>query len=87
MTIENVVSIYGKSLGKNLVVRRRLESNSSFKVYKTLTIELYEIIHKQPSLITSFQTSEKATENQMKSFIEKSEKEFLTKVFTAYGDK
>ncbi len=71
LTFNEVINTIGKAVGKNLVVRKTMETHSTMKIIKTFTGELYEITKSKGELIERFTKTDKVSTTSLESFQKK----------------
>lgn len=71
LTFNEIITTIGKVVGKNLIVKKNIESNSSVKVIKTFIGELYEITKGKGELIERFSKTDKVPTTSLESFQKK----------------
>lgn len=86
MTLENVIDMYGSSIGKHLVSRRvEIQESSTFKGIKTYRIEIWEVNPKKA--VVESEITQQITANNKEWVLEALEKTALSKLFEYYGTK
>lgn len=84
MTLEEIVDMYGSSIGTHLVSRRVVKNiEGPCKGFKTYCIELWDAVTQKK--IMQIGTAGHMTDNNKKSIIEEVEKDFIKMMFAHYA--
>lgn len=84
MTLEEIVDMYGFSIGTHLVSRRVVKNiEGPFKGFKTYCIELWDAGAQEK--IIQAETAGHITDNNKESIIKEVEKDFIKMMFAHYA--
>lgn len=86
MKLETIIDLYGSAFKKNLIIKRELHSDTTFKAYKTYKITLFEHTKEGNKELLSEEITDKIIDTNKDKVIESVEKKFLSKVIKYYGN-